>query len=163
MTLVFERLMGRLEVPMVIVTAAAPDGERSGCLVGFTSQASIHPPRYAVFISDKNHTHAVAAVAETLAVHFLTPDDLALAELFGSETGDKVDKFADIGWTPGPGGAPLLDDLPDRFVGRILHRAPTGDHTVHLLEPINGTVSTSDGWRQLGFQATKPLEPGHEA
>jgi flavin reductase (DIM6/NTAB) family NADH-FMN oxidoreductase RutF len=159
----FERLMGRLDVPMVIVTAAAPDGERSGCLVGFSTQASIDPARYAVFISDKNHTHRVAAAAETVAVHFPTPADFALADLFGSETGDEVDKFAEVAWTPGPGGAPLLDDLPDRFVGRVLLRQPAGDHTLHLLEPIDAATSTSDGWRQLGFQATKPLEPGHEA
>lgn len=157
----FERLMGRLDVPMAIVTAASPDGERSGCLVGFSSQASIDPARYAVWLSDKNHTHGVAAAADVLAVHFPTPEHFALAELFGSETGDEIDKFADLAWTPGPEGVPLLDDIPDRFAGRVLLRTATGDHTMHLLEPID--AGASDGWRQLGFQRAKPLEPGHEA
>ena len=155
-------LLGALDVPMFVATLAV-DGERSGCLVGFSSQASIHPPRYAVWISDKNHTHGVAAVADVLAVHFLSPDDVALASRFGEETGDEVDKFADLAWTPGPDGVPLLDGVPDRFAGRVVHRVPTGDHTVHLLAPIEETVSASERWRQLGFQATKPLEPGHPA
>lgn len=156
--------MGRLDVPMAIVTAVAPGGgERSGCLVGFTSQASIHPPRYAVWISVDNHTHGVAASADVLAVHFPTPDDMDLASLFGEETGNEVDKFAAVAWTAGPGGVPLLDDVPDRFVGRVLDRRPTGDHTMHLLEPLAGSATASDGWRQLGFQRVKPLEPGHPA
>jgi flavin reductase (DIM6/NTAB) family NADH-FMN oxidoreductase RutF len=160
----FEHLMGRLDVPMVIVTAvAADDGERSGCLVGFTSQASIHPPRYAVWISVENHTHGVAASADVLAVHFPTPDDMELASVFGEETGDEVDKFAEVAWTPGPGGVPLLDAIPDRFVGRVLERLPTGDHTMHLLEPLPDWATTSDDWRQLGFQRVKPLDPGHPA
>jgi flavin reductase (DIM6/NTAB) family NADH-FMN oxidoreductase RutF len=160
----FERLMGRLDVPMVIVTTASRAGERSGCLVGFSSQASIHPGRYAVWISDKNHTHGVAADADHVAVHFPTPDAFTVAELFGSETGDEVDKFAEVAWTPGPGGVPLLDDVPDRFVGRVLDRVPTGDHTMHLLEPVEAWAPTpSHAWRQLGFQRTKPLEPGHDA
>jgi len=118
-----------------------------------------------VWISVENHTHRVAAAAELLAVHFPTPDHMALAEVFGEETGDEVDKFAEVAWTPGPGGVPLLDGVPDRFVGRILDRAATGDHTLHLLEPLDGpgATSTSDEWRQLGFQRAKPLEPGHPA
>lgn len=164
MTGAFERLMGRLDVPMVIVTTVSRSGERSGCLVGFSTQCSIHPGRYAVWISDKNHTHRVAADADHLAVHFPTPDDFAVAEVFGSETGDAVDKFAQVGWTEGPGGVPLLDDVPDRFVGRVLERMPTGDHTMHLLEPVVAEAPTpSDRWRQLGFQRAKPLEPGHDA
>ena len=149
---------------MVIVTAVAGDGgERSGCLVGFTSQASIHPPRFAVWISVENHTHGVAASADVLAVHFPTPDDMALSSVFGEETGDEVDKFAEVAWTPGPGGVPLLDAITDRFVGRVLERVPTGDHTMHLLEPLPDSASTSDAWTQLGFQRAKQLDPGHPA
>jgi flavin reductase (DIM6/NTAB) family NADH-FMN oxidoreductase RutF len=155
--------MGRLDVPMVIVTAVADDGERSGCLVGFSTQTSIDPSRYGVCLSNKNHTHGVAARAGVLGVHLPTPDDFALAELFGSETGDEIDKFAEVEWTPGPEGVPLLDAVPNRFAGRVLARHDVGDHTLHVLEPIESSVSVTDGWRQLGFQQAKPMEPGHEA
>src|SRR5436309_11032282 len=88
-----DTLTSELEYPMLIVTTAA-GGERSGCLVGFHTQCSIDPPRWAVWISKENRTYRVAQGATTLAVHFPSVDDRELAELFGEETGDEVDKFA---------------------------------------------------------------------
>ena len=40
-----------------------------------------------------------------------------LAELFGGETGDEVDKFARCAWHEGPEGVPMLDGCANRFVG----------------------------------------------
>lgn len=145
---------------MVIVTAVAGDGgERSGCLVGFTSQASIHPPRFAVWISVENHTHGVAASADVLAVHFPTPDDMALASVFGEETGDEVDKFARCAWHEGPAGLPILDDLPNWFAGRILERMSAGDHDVFILDPIAAEREAEEA--ELTFHRAKRIEPGH--
>jgi flavin reductase (DIM6/NTAB) family NADH-FMN oxidoreductase RutF len=159
----FPRLMAELDYPMFVVTACA-DGERSGCLVGFTTQTSIHPARFLVCISEKNHTYRVAMRSLVLAVHLLSRSDREreLASLFGSETGDEVDKFAGVAWQPGVGGVPLLDDLPNRFVGRVLGRVALGDHTGFLLEPLEAEKGEElDGG--LGFQEVKDLEPGHEA
>src|SRR3954454_23697572 len=87
------RLAARTDTPMAIVTAAAPDGRRSGCLVGFWAQCSIHPPRVLACISKTNHTFAVPTDAAVLAVHWLGADNRDLAELFGGESGDAIDKF----------------------------------------------------------------------
>jgi flavin reductase (DIM6/NTAB) family NADH-FMN oxidoreductase RutF len=43
----FTKIMGSLDYPMLVVTAAAA-GERAGCLVGFATQASIDPARFLV-------------------------------------------------------------------------------------------------------------------
>ena len=43
----FEALMADLDQPSYVVTAADGD-ERAGCLVGFATQCSIEPPRFAV-------------------------------------------------------------------------------------------------------------------
>ena len=48
----FEDLVGDLEYPMFIVTAPGP----LGCLVGFTTQASIDPARFIICLSHKNRT-----------------------------------------------------------------------------------------------------------
>jgi flavin reductase (DIM6/NTAB) family NADH-FMN oxidoreductase RutF len=159
----FPKLVAELDYPMFVVTVSA-DGERSGCLVGFTTQTSIHPPRFLVCISQKNHTHPVACRARLLGVHLVSrePPERRLAELFGSETGDDVDKFERVRWHAGPGGVPLLDELPNRFVGRVLSRLDLGDHTGFLLEPVGAEKGEElDGG--LGFQQVKDLEPGHEA
>jgi flavin reductase (DIM6/NTAB) family NADH-FMN oxidoreductase RutF len=80
----FDRLVNRLDYPMLVVTAEA-DGERAGCLVGFATQCSIQPARFLVCLSRRNHTFRVAGRAGTLVVHALGPDDRALAALFGRD------------------------------------------------------------------------------
>lgn len=157
---VFADAVGDLEYPMLVVTAAS-GGRRAGCLVGFAAQCSISPPRFVVWLSHRNHTLRVAREAEVLGVHLLSTADLELAELFGSRCGEEVDKFAEVPWHEGPGGVPLLDDCPRWFVGRVLERFGSGDHDGFLLEPVGARTGPWSG--QLGFQAVKDLEPGHDA
>jgi len=156
----FDQVVDGLDYPMFVVTTVHA-GERAGCMVGFTTQASIDPPRMLVCLSNKNHTHRVALQAELLAVHVLDPDDGPLAELFGGQTGDEVDKFAQVDWHEGPGGVPLIDECDRRFVGRIRDRFELGDHTGFLLDPVAAEVDSSGP--ALGFQQVDDLEPGHEA
>ena len=96
----FNALVSELDYPMFVVTTAA-GGERAGCLVGFATQSSIDPPRFLVCLSKQNRTYRVARDADLLAVHSLPADATDLAELFGGETGDRVDKFAQCDWRPG--------------------------------------------------------------
>jgi flavin reductase (DIM6/NTAB) family NADH-FMN oxidoreductase RutF len=155
----FDAFVQGLDYPMFVVTTAAAD-ERSGCLVGFTTQAGIDPPRLLVCLSVKNHTYRVAQRAELLAVHVLDPDQRDLAKLFGEQTGDTRDKFSQCSWRPGPGGVPLLEDCPRFLVGRVLERHDFGDHVGHLLEPVAvESRSAEDG---LGFEDVEDLDPGHD-
>lgn len=154
----FEQLMAQLDYSMFIVTTAA-EGERSGCLVGFASQVSIHPHRFLICLSVKNHTFEVAGRAGVLVVHFVPEQAEELAVLFGGETGDEVDKFAHCEWREGPEGTPVLTQLEDWFAGRILERLDLGDHCGFLLEPIAGEAHRSG--RSLTFHRAKGIEPGH--
>jgi flavin reductase (DIM6/NTAB) family NADH-FMN oxidoreductase RutF len=155
---VFARLIGRLDAPMVIVTAAS-GGERSGCLVGFATQVSIRPPRFLACISAANHTHGVALRAAALGVHVLDEDDRHLAEVFGALTGDAVDKLSLVRWCDGPEGVPLLADAAGWFVGRVLQRIDLGDHTGHVVDVV---AAGERHWsRPLGYQSAKDIDPGH--
>jgi flavin reductase (DIM6/NTAB) family NADH-FMN oxidoreductase RutF len=156
----FDGVVKDLDYPMFVVTAAH-EGRRAGCMVGFTTQASIDPPRMLVCLSVKNHTYRVARDAELLAVHVLSSDEGTLARLFGGETGDEVDKFDRVEWTPGPGGVPLLEECERRFVGRVLGRYELGDHTGFLLDPIQSKAEGAGP--ALGLQQVDDIEPGHEA
>jgi flavin reductase (DIM6/NTAB) family NADH-FMN oxidoreductase RutF len=156
----FDALVGELDYPMFIVTTRAGD-ERLGCLIGFASQMSIHPPRFLVGLSHANHTYRRGADAGVFAVHFVPADAAALAELFGGETGDEVDKFARCAWHEGPERVPLLDDCPNRFVGRVLWRADAGDHDAFLLEPVAAERGSAED--EFTFHRAKRIDPGHEA
>jgi flavin reductase (DIM6/NTAB) family NADH-FMN oxidoreductase RutF len=156
----FNDFAGLLDYPMFVVTTT--DGtELSGCLVGFTTQTSIDPPRFLVCLSQQNHTHGVARGADLLAVHVLDDDQHDLAELFGGETGDRTDKFSRCEWTAGPGGVPVLADCPAYVVGRVLEQLPVGDHTGFLLEPVEVEVDR-DG-DPLTLEDAQDVEAGHGA
>ncbi|CAN5395369.1 flavin reductase family protein [soil metagenome] len=153
-------LIDEFEFPMFIVTAFA-NGERSGCLVGFSTQASMSPRRYLVMISKANHTFGVASQAPVLVVHVLRAGDHELATHFGELTGDRVDKFDGIEVLEGPGRAPVIQGL-DWFAGRVLQTIDCGDHVGFLLAPHDGVaLRTADG--QLGFQEVRGMHPGHPA
>ena len=159
--LAFEQLVALLDYPMYVVTTRAGD-ELAGCLVGFTSQVSIRPRRFMVGLSKRNHTYRVAQETEYLAVHLLARRHRELARLFGSETGDEVDKFARCSWEPGPHEMPILADAIGWFVGEVLSRIDVGDHVGFLLEPVAG--SAPDEFEQLvTFADVRDLDPGHEA
>lgn len=157
----FDEFVAGLDYPMFVVTAY--DGEEAdGCLVGFATQVSIDPPRLLVCLSEANRTWRVAKGAAFLAVHVLGEDDHALAERFGGRTGDEVDKLAGLSWHVGPGGVPILDDLPRCLVGRVLERVPFGDHVGHLLEPVAAERHDQVG-DPLTLHEVEDIEPGHPA
>ena len=111
--------------------------------------------------SSKNRTFEVAQQADVLLVHFVPEQAEELAVLFGGETGDETDKFELCAWHEGPKGVPLLDEVPNRFVGRVLDRLDLGDHVGFLLEPAE--AERRDGFDELGFQEAKAIDPGHPA
>jgi flavin reductase (DIM6/NTAB) family NADH-FMN oxidoreductase RutF len=158
----FDSIVERIDYPMFVVTTAAPNGERAGCLVGFATQCSIDPARFFACISDKNRTYRLLQHADAMAVHLVPEHADHIVELFGGETGDDTEKFERTAWRPGPDGLPLLEDCPSWFAGRILERIPLGDHVGHLIEPFAGEDARPDGgW--FPFQRAKRIEPGHEA
>ena len=154
----FERLVATLDYPLYVVTAGV-EGEPAGCLVGFGTQCSIHPPRFLVCISDKNRTFLLARQAATLAVHFIEERNKQIAELFGGRTGDDVNKFARVGWHF-EYGVPILDDCERWFVGAVLERIAFGDHVGFLLEPIDTEQRASS--EQLSYQHARDIESGHK-
>ena len=157
----FEKLVAQLNYPMFVVTTAA-DGVSAGCLVGFASQTSIHPPRFLVGLSKRNHTFRVAGGATHLAVHVFDREHLDVVELFGGQTGDEIDKFERCSWHRGPADLPVLDEAAAWFAGRILDRFTLGDHVGHLLEPVDGSAP-HDLQRWVSFGDVRDLQPGHEA
>ena len=156
----FSELLGDLDYPMFIVTAAA-GGERAGCLIGFATQASIDPSRFLALISKSNRTYRVAREADALAVHLAPADEPGLVELFGSETGDDVDKFERCDWSEGPRGLPILANCPSWFAGAVLEHLDCGDHVAFLLEPFESRKGHGD--EPFPFHRAKRMEPGHEA
>ena len=146
-------MLDELDYPMFIATVPG-----DGCLVGFATQCSIDPVRFLACLSNKNKTYRLARDASHMAVHAVPEDRGDLAELFGGETADEIDKLGQCAWDEGPGGVPLIAGCP-HLVGRVLDRFELGDHVGFLLD----VVATEGGEPAMGFQRARRIEPGHEA
>lgn len=157
----FDALVAAADAPTYVVTVAT-ESERAGCVVGFASQVSIEPRRFLVCLSELNYTYRVAADATHVAVHLVDSGARALAQLFGAETGDDVDKFTWCRWHHGPGGVVVLDEAVAWFSGRILERHDFGDHVGLLLEPLGGSTPL-EGTTGLRYSDLAGLTPGHPA
>jgi flavin reductase (DIM6/NTAB) family NADH-FMN oxidoreductase RutF len=156
---VFGEISSSLDPPLVVVTASEGH-ERAGCLVGFHCQASIDPLRYAVWLSKANHTYRVALRAAHLAVHFLADGDLALAERFGTLTGDTCDKFAGLAVTRGPGGVPVLAHCRHWLSARRTTLVDEGgDHVCLMTEAV--AVHARGEFSPLRLSRAAHLQPGH--
>lgn len=155
----FDALVGSADPAMIVVTTSAA-GEDAGCMVGFHTQCSIEPRRYAVWLSKANHTYRVALRADHAAVHFLTADDRDLATLFGSVSGDDADKFTRCEWTRHDSGVPLLDRCPNRIVAsRVALLDEGSDHVCLVLEPVE--ASSAGDFDPLRLTRVEDLDPGH--
>jgi flavin reductase (DIM6/NTAB) family NADH-FMN oxidoreductase RutF len=156
----FLDLAGSLDYPLFIVTAS--DGERrEGCVIGFATQCSFHPPRFLACLSRENRTYRFALGVDALAVHLIPRGREDLAELFGGQTGDDIDKFERCAWHAGPRGLPILDDSPSWFAGEVREQLDLGDHVGFLLEPFDARFDGGDA-EIVFFQAVKDaIEPGH--
>lgn len=151
----FARLAAWIDTTMIVVEARA-DGERSGCLVGFHCQCSIDPLRYAVWISRRNHTFDVVDRADRLTVHLLAGTEHDVAAVFGTLTGDEVDKWE------------ALDSLGlelgrSRISGPIVGRLDDGvcDHVAFVIEPDANGPPPERG--PLRFSMVQDLHAGHDA
>ncbi len=92
-------------------------------------------------------------------MHIIEKKDKNIAELFGGETGDEVDKFARVSWHLAH-GVPILDACQRWFAGSILEQIDLGDHVGFLLEPIDTEQNATS--EQLTFQRARDIEPGHK-
>ena len=157
----FDTLMDSADPPLIVLTTAAED-ERAGCLVGFHVQSSITPRHYCVWLSKANHTYLVSLRAAHFAVHFLTEEDFALAERFGTLSGEDTDKFAGIDVEIDQNGVPLLRACPNRLsLERIAVLDAGGDHV--CLTTRVCSAHTGGDFVPLRVSSAIHLVPGHES
>jgi flavin reductase (DIM6/NTAB) family NADH-FMN oxidoreductase RutF len=128
-------LVSAVNYPLYVVTALAnadgadaahTDAERSGCLAGFVTQSSIKPVQFLICVSKLNHTFGAAQRSHGLGLHLLGSDQRDVARHFGELTGDEVDKFEGIDWSPGRTGPPILSECAAWVEGPIIGRIDGG-------------------------------------
>lgn len=154
----FTSLMSSADSSLIVVTTAA-EGEQAGCLVGFHTQSSISAQQYSFWLSKANHTYRISLRSALFAVHVLTTEDLAVAEHFGTRSGEDSDKFSGIDLDTEESGVPLLRAVPNRMVvERIAMLDDGGDH-VCLTTRVR-SAHTAGPFTALRLSDVGHLDPG---
>jgi flavin reductase (DIM6/NTAB) family NADH-FMN oxidoreductase RutF len=122
----FKEVLGRFVTGVAVVTAATPDGP-----VGFTCQTfgalSLRPTLVSFSAVSASNSWPRVRDVGVVGINVLASDQESIARVFG-QTG--TEKFAGIGWTPGPNGAPLIEGALAHLEGRIEFVTTHGDHDV---------------------------------
>jgi 3-hydroxy-9,10-secoandrosta-1,3,5(10)-triene-9,17-dione monooxygenase reductase component len=118
---------GRFATGVTVVTARRPGGKPEGMTANSFASVSLEPPLLLWSIREQAASRPAFDSATHFAVHVLRASQRPLAERFARPA---ADKFADLDWEPGLGGAPLLAGCLARFQCAVAARHPGGDHTI---------------------------------
>jgi flavin reductase (DIM6/NTAB) family NADH-FMN oxidoreductase RutF/DNA-binding MarR family transcriptional regulator len=131
----FRRALGQFPTGVTIATAAA--GERPvGMTANSFSSVSLEPPLVLWCVAKAAPSYPAFMAAGAFAIHFLGADHHALALRFAGKAG-RAEKFADLAYSRGETGAPLLDGVAPIFECRVWARYDGGDHTILVGEVVH--------------------------
>lgn len=157
----FNDLMVSADAGLIVVTTAV-ENEQAGCLVGFHSQSSMSPQQYGFWLSKANHTYRVGLRSAHFAVHFLTAGDLAVAEHFGTLSGEETDKFTGVDVDTADSGVPLLRAVPHRMVVERLTMLDDGGDHVAVTARI-ASAETTGPFTPLRLSDVGHLDAGRDS
>jgi 3-hydroxy-9,10-secoandrosta-1,3,5(10)-triene-9,17-dione monooxygenase reductase component len=146
----FREVLGHFASGLTIVTAVDAEGP-----VGFTCQAfmslSLDPPLIALAPGKSSTSWPRIAPAKDICVNVLSETQEALCRDFAVSGAEKGDKFAGVGWKPGPGGAPVLDGVLAWLGCRLVRSHDAGDHELVIAE-VNDSYVDPQGQPLLFYR-----------
>ena len=123
--------LGRFATGVTVVTTMTDEGPLGITANSFAS-VSLDPPLVLWSPARKSRRFSAFEAAPYFAVHVLGAAQRPLAEAFATAS----DGFAGLAFTPGLGGAPLLDGCAARFECRHSAGHDGGDHLIVVGEVL---------------------------
>ena len=150
-------LLAGLSSPLAAVSVRVGDVVNAQIAVAITSASIVlHRPRLIVQIYHTNYTHDLIAERGALAVNFLNHDQLPLIWGLGMRSGRDCDKFADVAYTSGSTGCPLLEGSFGYLDCRVINAMDGGDMTAFLVEVLDGKTN---GGQRMTWREARPRLP----
>jgi flavin reductase (DIM6/NTAB) family NADH-FMN oxidoreductase RutF/DNA-binding IclR family transcriptional regulator len=125
----FREVLGYLPTGVVVITAVMPDGRPSGMAVGSFTSVSLDPPLVAFLPARTSSTFKGLREARTFCVNILSAKQEPICRQFAVSGGDK---FAGVGWSPAPSGAPVIDGVVAWIDCEFERIDEAGDHYIVL-------------------------------
>jgi flavin reductase (DIM6/NTAB) family NADH-FMN oxidoreductase RutF/DNA-binding FadR family transcriptional regulator len=126
----FRDVIGRFASGVTVITARHA-GDPLGATASAVSSLSLEPPMLLVCLKQGSATGRAISASGRFAVNVLGEDHADHAVRFAARA---ADRFAQVRWTEGTGGLPLLDDALARIECRVAEEVAAGTHTVFLAE-----------------------------
>ena len=127
----FRAALSMFATGVTIVTARAPDGAPVGLTANSFNSVSMSPPLVLWSLSRTAGSMPAFERGSHYAINILAAGQHALAERFSSKS---TDRFAELAFREGAGGAPILEGAAAVFECFNRSRYEEGDHVIFVGE-----------------------------
>ncbi len=127
----FRTALGMFATGVTIVTARTQEGELVGLTANSFNSVSLDPPLVLWSLSRAAASLPAFQAGSHYAINVLGADQQALALRFASKN---IDRFADVAFVDGAGGAPILAGAAATFECFNRSRYEEGDHVIFVGE-----------------------------
>ncbi|MEP1209527.1 MAG: p-hydroxyphenylacetate 3-hydroxylase reductase component [Rhizobiaceae bacterium] len=125
----FRRALGNFATGVTIVTAQNPEGVKVGVTASSFNSLSIDPPLILWSSLKEARSCPIFESSSHFAVNVLASDQLQMSNHFARQ---QEDKFAEVEWQEGLGGAPVFPNCAARFQCETYDKVDGGDHWIFI-------------------------------
>ncbi len=129
----FRSALGSFATGVTVVTSADKDGAPVGVTASSFNSVSLDPPLVLWSLAKSSLSSEIFCSSGHFAIHVLSVSQEELSDSFAKSG---ADKFAEVNWSPGTLGSPLMDDYAALFQCKTLHQYEGGDHVILVGEVI---------------------------
>lgn len=122
-------VLGHFATGVTVITSLGENGGPVGLAVNSFASASLDPPLVLWSIALKSPSLSAFRKHPSFAVNIMCHKSKNVAVQFARPSRDK---FANVDWTAGLDGVPILDDAAAVLQCRTENRIPGGDHETYL-------------------------------
>lgn len=119
---------------VTIVTVTKPDGSPYGLTVNSFNSVSLAPPLILWSLDNKNSHLYLFKKTAGFAINIMAADQTHLCKRFA---GQESNRFADVNWTFGAFGQPLINSALAHIECRPWQNYAGGDHTIFVGEVVS--------------------------
>lgn len=120
----YRHVLGHFPTGVTVITASGTGGP-TGMAVSSFSSVSLVPPLIGFYVAQTSRSWACVEQAGAFCVNVLASDQEDVSRRFASAS---EDRFAGLGWSPLPSGAPRVHGALAWIDCRIHSVLPAGDH-----------------------------------
>lgn len=130
----FRNALGQFATGVTVITSIDDEQKPVGVTASSFNSVSIEPPLVLWSLAKNSGSLPAFQNSGYFCVHVLASAHQQLSQRFASRG---TDKFAEIEWQPGIGGAPLLEDFAAQFQCKTTYQYEGGDHVIFVGEVLD--------------------------